>query len=49
MAEWEMLFANREPECHIELVESLCRLVALEPIPLEPDVQNGTIVLPEKL
>ncbi len=40
--------AKRRPSSHSAPSASGSRSVALEPMPLDPDVQKGTIVLPEK-
>lgn len=37
---------NRRPDFHSAPVARRCRSVSLDPIPLECEVQNGTMVLP---
>ena len=50
MEEREALAVNLVPDSHVVLATvDFCKLAALEPTGLEPDVQKGTIVLPEKL
>ena len=48
MSDLEAEEENRLPESQFAPLARLCKWVALLPISLEPEVQKGTMLLPEK-